>query len=303
MTMPKPETATKNILIIGGLLVDDIAISAENLKAGSSNPVSWHHKLGGVATNVARVAAQQLDVLLIASTGDDEHGKLLSNLLAQQPLSSSLVIWTGRHSDRYTAVLNPDGELFVGLADASLAEQMRWSDIEQRLPDWRPEAIVFDANLSQDCLNESVTALASHYESNVPIYALSVSPAKSIRWLDVARKVDVLLCNRREAAALTGLDWQCDINALADGLIEKQFASFMITDGGEPILVQERQTRSSIPVPDINIEKNVNGAGDAMAAATIAQLVTGQRLSQAIGGAGLEAAQAVLTGASESPSI
>jgi len=114
--MPGPITATNKLLVIGGLLVDDIAISTENLSAGSSNPVSWHHRLGGVATNVARVAAQQLGVLLIANTGDDENSKLLVRLLAQQSLSSSLVVWVGKNSDRYTAVLNADGELFVGLA-------------------------------------------------------------------------------------------------------------------------------------------------------------------------------------------
>ena len=301
--MPKPETATTNVLVVGGLLVDDIAISTENLKAGSSNPVNWQHRLGGVAANVARVAAQQLGVLLIANTGDDENGKLLASQLAQQSLSSSLVVWTSDNSDRYTAVLDSDGELFIGLADARLVEKMSWKDIEQRLPEWRPEAIAIDANLSESCLVESVTALSSHYETQVPIYALAVSPAKSRRWLNVADKVDVLLCNRREAAALTELDWQSDIHKLADGLHEKKFASFVITDGGEPILVQDRQTRTSVPVPHVPIDKNVNGAGDALAGATIVQLISGQSLPAAISAAGLEAARAVLIGRTESPSI
>jgi len=162
---------------------------------------------------------------------------------------------------------------------------------------------VIDANLSQTCLTETIRALEIHYDAHVPIYALAVSPAKSVRWLSVADKVNLVLCNRREAAALTRLDWQSDINTLADGLIQKQFASFVITDGGKPILAQERQTRTFIPVPEVHINKNVNGAGDAMAGATIVQLIQGHGLSQAIGVAGLEAARAVLTGGSESPSL
>lgn len=299
--MPRPESATKNILIVGGLLVDDIAISTENLRPGCSNPVSWHHRLGGVATNVARVAAQQVGVLLIACTGDDEYGKRLADQLGQHSLSSSLVVRKGESSDRYTAVLDSDGELFIGLADASLVEQMRWSDIEQRLPTWRPEAIVIDANLSQTCISESITALASHYETPVPVYALAVSPAKSVRMLHAAEKVDVLLCNRREAAALTNLDWQSDINRLADGLLELQFSSFVITDGGDSIMVQDRQSRSFVAVPEIAIDNNVNGAGDALAGAAIVQLINGQSLLQAVSCAGIEAARAVLLGDSESP--
>lgn len=301
--MPKPDSSTNNVLIIGGLLVDDIAISSENLTVASSNPVSWQQRLGGVATNVARVAAQQLNVLLIASTGDDSQGTVLANLLAQEALSSSLVIWPKQTSDRYTAVLNPDGELFIGLADAQLAEQMRWSDIATRLPDQPPSAVVLDANLSQDCIGETVNAFATHYQAKVPVIALSVSPAKSVRWLNVADKVDVLLCNRREAAALTKLDWQTNINLLADGLLETQFSRFAITDGSNNILVQEHLTRSTVVVPKIQIDRNVNGAGDAMAGATIAGLVSGQTLTQAIGSTGLQAARAVLLGDSEPPAI
>jgi len=301
--MSKPEKTTKNVLIIGGLLADDIAISTENLKPGSSNPVNWQHKLGGVATNVARVVTQQLDVLLIANCGDDESGKTLAQLLDQQQLSTSVKVWSGENSDRYTAVLNPDGELFIGLADARLAEQMQWHHIQQRLPSWRPEAIVLDANLSSSCLKESVAALTSHYGSGVPIYALCVSPAKSIRWLNVAHNVDLLLCNRREAAALTALDWQSDINVLADGLQSKRFSSFVITDASNAVLVQEPQSRSIIPVPAIHIDKNVNGAGDALAGATIIELVYRQSLPQAVRAGGLPAARAVLTGDAESPSI
>lgn len=301
--MPNPEAASFNILIVGGLLVDDIAICTENLRPGSSNPVNWHHRLGGVAANVARVAAQQLGVLLIANTGDDEHGKLLAKQLAEQSVSTSLVVWNGENSDRYTAVLNADGELFIGLADTQLVEQMRWCDIKKHLPKWQPVALVLDANLSQICLSETVNQLTSHYAKRVPIYALSVSPAKSIRLLNIADKVDALLCNRREAAALTKLDWQSDINLLADGLVNQRFSKFVITDGRDPVLVQDQQSRTSIPVPEVQIDKNVNGAGDAMAGAAIVKLTQGVSLAQAIRSAGLEAAQAVLTGSSESPLI
>lgn len=311
--MSSTDNTGNNIIIIGGLLVDDIAISEEYLRPGSSNPVRWQHRLGGVATNVARVVAQQLDTLLIASVGDDNHGKLLASLLAQESMSSSLIIWRGQNSDRYTAVLDHDGELYIGLADTRLAEQVHWQDIESRLPEVTPDAIVLDANLSELCLSESVAALNKHYQSghkqaehNQPrmlLIALAVSPVKSQRLLPVAQSIDVLLCNRREAAALTECDVDCDINMLADALLKKQFHRFVITDGGDPILVQEHDTRSTIPVSQVDIEQNVNGAGDALAGATIAQLVLGQNLAQAVSAAGLNAARSVLSGDTSPPVV
>jgi len=293
----------KNIIVIGGLLVDDIALSEEYLRAGSSNPVRWQHRLGGVATNVARVAAQQINTLLIANVGDDNQGKLLVNLLVEESISSSLVIWSDQTTDRYTAVLDHDGELFIGLADARLAEQMHWQDIESRLPERNPDVIVVDANLSQLCLSESAATLKDHYQRKVPLIALAVSPIKSKRLLPIANSIDTLLCNRREAAALTGLKEDSDINLLADALLQKQFYQFVLTDGSNPVVVQEKGARNLIPVPQVNIEKNVNGAGDALAGATIVQLAHGIGLYQAVSESGLHAARSVLSGDTSAPSV
>ena len=301
--MSKSDETDKNIIVIGGLLVDDIAISEEYLRAGSSNPVQWQHRLGGVATNVARVVAQQLNTRLIACTGDDDYGKLLANLLEKEILQSSLIVQQNQASDRYTAVLDHDGELYIGLADTRLAEQLQWSDIKTHLPATRPDAIVIDANLSEQCLTKTMAGLANHYQPNVPVIALAVSPKKSLRWLPVADSVATLLCNRREAAALTGLEVDSHINALADALIQKRFQRFIITDGSEPIVVQELDSRHTISVPPVDIEQNVNGAGDALAGATIVQLALNQSLLTAVSTFGLDAARSVLIGDASPPEV
>jgi len=305
--MTNQKSATKNLLIIGGLLVDDIAIPEHNLKPASSNPVKWQHRLGGVAANVARVATRQLDACFIASTGDDNAGKSLSIGLQQSQtshtLTANLIIREGQHSDNYTAILQPDGELYLGLADAQLTAQITWQDIMVRLPAEQPDAVVLDANLSQACLVEIVDSLIAHYDTRISVFALAVSPAKAVRYLAVAEKIDVLFCNRREAAALTQQHWQTDLNLLADAMLELNFNSFIITDGGRPILVQERRLRTSIAVPSVKIRKNVNGAGDALAGATVANVILGHTLPKAAQNAGLKAASKVLSGESEPPLI
>lgn len=285
-----------NVLIAGGLLVDDVAIATESIRPCSSNPVRWEQKLGGVATNVARVVAQQLDCLLIANIGDDKAGDKMTQLLSTLAVPCSAIRWPGETSDRYSAVLNPDGELFVGLADARLVEKMNWQDIQARWPEPSPSAVILDANLSQHCLEETVTAIATQIEPGIKIYAMAVSPIKSQRWLNLADKVEVLFCNRREAAALTSMPEQTITDALADSLLHCGFKQFVITDANHPVLVQEHKTRSHIPPPKAKIEQNVNGAGDALAGATIAQVVLGHSLPHAIASAGLDAAQAVLQG-------
>ena len=163
--------------------------------------------------------------------------------------------------------------------------------------------MVLDANLSQACLIEIFSSLDTHYENRVPLFALAVSPLKAVRYLPKAEQIDVLFCNRREAAALTQLDWQTDLKLLADALLKLKFNSFVITDGGNPMLVQEQQLRTSIAIPPVHISKNVNGAGDALAGATIASLILGQTLAQAAQNTGLSAARMVLNGESEPPLV
>ena len=291
------------VLIAGGLLVDDVAIATESIRPCSSNPVRWEQKLGGVATNIARVVAQQLDCLLVANIGSDKSGELMTDLLRTLAVPYSVMTWPDATSDRYSAILNPDGDLFVGLADARLVEKMNWQDIEARWPEPSPNAVILDANLSQRCLTDTVTAIASQYEPCIKIYAMAVSPVKTKRWLTLANKIDVLFCNRLEAAALTALPEQSTTDALADSMLNCGFQQFVITDANNPVLVQERNTRSTIPIAKVRIEQNVNGAGDAMAAATITQVLQGHTLPQALVSAGLDAARAVLQGDRVSPSL
>lgn len=301
------KSTTKNLLIIGGLLADDIAIPDHSLKPASSNPVKWQHKLGGVAANVARVAVRQLDVCFIASTGDDNAGDRLAigiqETQTNHTLTANLIIRSGQHSDKYTAILNPDGELYLGLADAQLTAQIKWQDIASRLPVDQPDAVVLDANLSHACLVEIFSSLDSHYGDHIPVYALAVSPTKAIRYLPMAEQIDVLLCNRREAAALTQLDWQTDLKQMAEAMLKLKFTRFVITDGGNPMLVQEQTLQTAVAVPSVRINRNVNGAGDALAGATIASHLLGQSLQQAAQNAGLPAANKVLSGESEPPLI
>lgn len=265
--------------------------------------MQWQHRLGGVATNVARVVSQQFETLLVASIGTDNQAPLLKKLLQQESISASLITRQNQSSDRYTAVLDQDGELYVGLADVQLAEQITWAEIASRLPALPPDALVLDANLSAACLKNTIESLADIYKASLPVFALAVSPVKSSRWLPIAGKVDTLLCNRREAAALTQTDVNAPINEMADALSQQGFKRFVITDGNRSVLVQDTEQRHAIPVTSVPIEQTVNGAGDALAGATISQYLQGSDLADAVAQSGLKAAGAVLCGDVRPPSI
>ncbi|MFX8016156.1 PfkB family carbohydrate kinase, partial [Acinetobacter baumannii] len=79
-----------------------------------------------VAENLARLG---LPVALVGAVGDDAGGRLLLEQAAQLGLDTDAVIRQRRQSsDSYTAVLDPDGRLALGLAAMPLVESLnRWA--------------------------------------------------------------------------------------------------------------------------------------------------------------------------------
>ena len=95
---------------------------------GESNPVRSSRSPGGVAVNIAR-ALSDLDCIvgLASRVGSDPGGRALVDYLATSRIKAvDITEETTCHTAAYTAVVDPQGELVVGLADM---------EIYNRLPD------------------------------------------------------------------------------------------------------------------------------------------------------------------------
>ena len=279
-----------SLTCIGSLLVDDIAKPLQILHAGASNPVRWTQSVGGVAANVAKAAAVREKSTLISAAGNDQPA-----LLNHAGLSQVNCQWIKRDKpfDRYTAVLTEDGDLFVGLASTELAESLTMDDIQPHIAA-PTSAYAIDANLSSQCLLELLEFITSEQPDSI-IAALPISPEKAIKWRLSAAKVDVLFCNRREAAALTDQPATLPVEELATALLDMGFTNIVLTDAANPITVMRQGQLTNVMVPSINITGNVNGAGDALAGATLAHYLKTRNLTRSVTVAGLTAAQCVLT--------
>lgn len=304
--MTTTEIESSRLAIIGALHVDDIARSSNTLVSRASNPVNWEQRLGGVAANAARAAAQSgiahQTIEFMAAVGDDPLGRSLFSALSTCDVIPYLQTIPGYPTGRYTAVLNNDGELYIGLADVALAEQLASSHLHQFSQSSPHSALLVDANLSEHCL-VSVANLA--IKTSTPLAALTVSPSKSLRLLPIATQVDLLFCNRREAMALVANDdAAAELNGtefvstelLADALSELGFKQIVLTDAQAPILIQDNDGRHRITVPSIDSPYTVNGAGDAMAGSCFAAWASGMSLHDSVKLHGLNAASQVVRG-------
>ena len=174
------------------------------------------------------------------------------------------------------------------------AESLTLQDIDGSQEAHQSDYLLVDANLSPRCLQE---ICQSAHQSRQKIMALGVSPAKVKRLKQLATMIDVIICNRREADALTeGCTPPLSLKHYAEELIRSGFKSCVITDGPNPICVSANGQSVLINLPTIEQTHSVNGAGDALAGATFVAWAGGTSLNDAVRDQGIQAAKSVVTG-------
>ena len=295
------------MLVIGAVHLDDIAQPECPLVSKASNPVTWTQRIGGVGANAACAAARVLclptdiKVEIVAAVGSDATASQLKQALYKAGVGTRLIEFKDAATGRYTAIMNDDGELYIGLADVSLAERLGESTDHRIATPHASHAVLVDANLSQSYLQ---TIASQTSESNLPLAAMSVSPAKSLRLLGIAKQIDVLFCNRREALSMNPqLPATTSLDDLADGLAQAGFTQIVLTDGSSPLLIQDNVQRLLVNVPGIESTRTVNGAGDALAGASFAAWVNGMNLIQAVQEVGLAQAAMIVSADHQSAQI
>lgn len=295
-----------HLIIAGGLHIDEVATLQSAYVEQASNPVRWQRYVGGVASNAARAAHVHYvqtgngKVKLHAALGNDDPGLNLRDVVQQQGISVAAQFFDHMPTGRYSAVMTGNGDLVTGLADVQLAEQLRGSAIVDSL---KPhDNLLLDANLSSACLHEIVTAAHTQVAT---IAALTVSPVKALRLIPLAANITLLFCNRREALAMAVTQGiispnepadSVELMQLANALTHIGFRQFVLTDGDADIITLSNGCYKRHTPARVAISHNVNGAGDALAGATIAGVTLGLSLEAAVAEHGISMAAKVITG-------
>lgn len=114
--------SAEGVVCVGGATVDRTYRAQKVLRPGTSNPVTSARSFGGVARNVAESLARLgTRVAWVSAVGDDESGRFLLAHLAGIGIDVSHVRTVpGRATAEYVAVVEPSGELAIGLADMAV---------------------------------------------------------------------------------------------------------------------------------------------------------------------------------------
>jgi len=261
------------LLGIGGAHIDRIGYLHRAFAPGVSNPGKVREWVGGCMANTLR-AARALGgdpVGLIAARGGDPNGKMVARMLEENGIADYSAVFLDRATPSYMAIMDNSGEVVAALADmdiyeAGLARHLRRRDVRDRIA--RADRLVVDANLPEATIDD-VCALAS-----APVVALAVSKAKAQRLRSCLGRMALAIMNRGELSALAGVE-QADhagsVSADLAVLSGLGLRRAIVTMGAEGALVFEQGRCTVLPaVPVGDVQRDVTGAGDALAGAVIA---------------------------------
>jgi pseudouridine kinase len=272
------------VVVVGGANMDIKAHSRRTIELRTSNPGEAVTTPGGVGRNIAEnLARLGTTTHLVAPVGRDAFGDQLVDHARSVGISVDHVVRTDGATGTYLAVLDPDGELFVAVANMAITDTVTVAQLGAAR-DLIPHAdlLVVDGNLPPS----AVAWLLDHAAAvsvQVVVDPVSVAKARHFReTLDPSRPVLAMTPNLDELSALVGRAVPNSRAAVAKAARE------LHTRGIEHVWVR-RGTRGSllssagsakrpvveeIPAPAVEVA-DVTGAGDAMTAGFVHALLRG----------------------------
>jgi pseudouridine kinase len=293
------------ITVFGGATIDRTSAATGTTVLGASNPGTARAYPGGVGLNVARgLARLGHRVRLVSRIGNDPDGEMVLAAARTAGVDVSRVkLSETAPTASYHAAFDHEGSLVIGIADMAVCDEIRPADVAAATmsPPGRSLWLV-DANLPSETLDFIVGEGA---QADVPLAALTVSPAKAVRLVPLLDKLTLLIANRREAAA--ALDYALDHRLpsaaeLARKISRSLTPNVVVSNGGEPLVVGIRgEVRAFAPL-QAHV-RSVNGAGDGLAAGIIHGLALGRSLPEAVLSGLAAAAIAIESEATVSPDL
>jgi pseudouridine kinase len=261
------------VACIGAMSLDRFGETVERRASlHTSNIGRMRQSVGGAARNVAEALARLgVATRLISAIGLDADGEAALAATAGAGVDTAACLrLEGRRTASYTAIFDGEGELVIGLSDMAIVEALAPPELLRAVGPRRAGELVFaDANLHP----EAIAALLA--QKTGPVAVGAVSAQKALRLCDHLAAIDLLFLNRLEAEAITARSG--DLRILAGHLRSAGAERGVLSAGREGALAwQGDETVALAPLPASLV--NVNGAGDALAAATLARLSAGDDL-------------------------
>lgn len=253
---------------IGAANMDLHGRSRAALILHDSNPGFLHTSPGGVTRNILENLSRMGEkTALFSAIGNDLYGReILASGEAVGMDMSHMLRCPDCDSSSYMALIDPEGDMFIGMSDMRILEHIT--------PDWlegqknalrKADAIVFDPCLTPEAL-EWITSDAL---AGVPIFSDPVSTTYARRLAPFAGKLHCLKPNVLELAAMSGCEitGDADMERAADVLLERGTHCIVVSMGQRGCYWADRSgAKFYAALRPVSQMVDATGAGDAFMA-------------------------------------
>jgi pseudouridine kinase len=272
------------IVCVGGVVADRVVSLDRPAVRGTSNPGSVVSSPGGVARNIA----ENLGRLghrpsLVSVIGDDTVGtSLVSATRAAGVDARGVRTVPTEPTAEYLAILEPDGELVLGVAVMAVLDALTEEDLDVAWP--RGGWIVLDCNPSPRVLEHALARARG--DSSVRLVAVAVSAPKIVRLPADLSGVDMLFCTRDEACAWLAehgspLPDQAGPADVAAAVRAAGARAVVLTLGSAGALGLDHDGPVEVPSAPVRVV-DVTGGGDALVAGTVSAILEGAGFAEAL---------------------
>lgn len=272
-----------HLVCIGGAVADRKYRALGPVEMETSNPVESFHSHGGVARNVAETLALLGNKPgFISIVGADQTGQGLLDHLRSRGVDVSRVITApGQTTAEYGAILNPQGDLVLGIADMGIFDRLTPEALSRIWSHFAGASWLFaDTNLPADALASLIQRQGGGR------YRLAIDAVSTVKARRLPRDltgVDLLFLNTDEAAALLSQPRATSIDGAleaARALCARGAARAQVSMGAEGLAVAGIEGEAIIPAVAATVV-DITGAGDAVVAGTVHSLLAGHPLPRA----------------------
>jgi ribokinase len=237
---------------------------------------------GGNSANAAVACARLgLRTALVAYVGDDVLGREAITALRGEGVDASLVRLDPSVATNRNFVLRVGHERTILVHHEQ--HECHWPHLRpSEVPSW-----LYLSSVGRDA-HEYEDQIADWLDET-PEVSLAFEPgtlqiARGAGYLArLFRRSALVVCNREEAASLTGSHSRTDPVQLLDRMLDLGPARVVVTDGSAGAYGTDGIRRASVPVfPDDGPVEDRTGAGDAFAATLVAGLVSGRPIDEAL---------------------
>ncbi len=276
-----PEEQT--VICIGGANVDRKFLMERPAQMGTSNPASVSGSVGGVARNVAEnLGRLGHSVKLLSIVGNDPEWNLIETASSQFMSTEMTKAVDGLSTGTYTAILEPDGEMLLAMADMKIYDSLTPSYIAKNDSVLLSSAfLVIDLNCPVETV-EYVRQLA--IINNIPLAVIPVSAPKMDRLGTDLAGISWLILNRDEASR----HLQMPINSMEDWhqaveqLLSQGAEAVVITGGKEGAVAGNADGITHYQAMQVDQVSDVTGAGDAFSSAIVHSVMNGKEFESVI---------------------